>query len=146
LPEGSRRHLKVPGYVQAGSEWTPAESGNLCSPRSVYEYMMASRYWIALVLTGIAAVAVILAMAGSSWLIFAAFPPALGALACLAPRSWLSNDRYRLGLNLLAYVSVIPAAIAMAAAVGVTLFAVLVLPALATFVFLMWQVKSPAAE
>lgn len=124
----------------------PAESGNLCLTRSVYEYMMASRYWIALGLTGMAAVAVIVAMAGSSWLILAAFPPTLGALACLAPRSWASNDRYRWTLNLLAYVSVIPAAIAMAAAVGMTLLAVLVLPALVTFLFLMWQVKSPAAE
>jgi len=91
-------------------------------------------------------VAVILASIGSSWLIFAAFPPAFGALACLAPRGWLANDGYRWGLNLLACVSVIPAAIAMAAAVGVTIFAVLVLPALATFVFLMWQAKSPAAQ
>jgi len=107
---------------------------------------MASRYWIALGLTGMAALAVIVASLGSSWLIFAAFPPALGALACVAPRSWLANDRYRWALNLLAYVSVIPAAIALAAAVGTTLFAVLVLPALATFVFLMWQVKSPAAR
>jgi len=120
--------------------------GNFIGPGYVYEYMMASRYWIALGLATMAAVAVVLAIAGSVWLIFAAFPPALGALACLAPRRWLSNDGYRWALNLLAYVSVIPAAIAMAAAVGMTVFAVLVLPALATFVFVMWQVKSPAVQ
>ena len=107
---------------------------------------MASRYWIALGLAGMAVAAVILAVAGSFWLVFAAFPPALGALACLAPRSWLSNDRYRWALNVLAYVSIVPAAIALAAAVGMTFFAVLVFPALATFVFVMWQVKSPAAQ
>jgi len=126
--------------------WALAKSGNLYSPRSVYVYMMASRYWIALGLTGMAAAAVILAIADSFWLIFAAFPPALGALACLAPRAWLSNDGYRWAMNLLAYVSIIPAAMALAVAAGMTLFAVLVLPALATFVFVMWQVKSPAAQ
>jgi hypothetical protein len=108
--------------------------------------MTASRYWIALGLAGMAAVAVILAIAGYFWLIFAALPPAFGALACLVPRTWLSNDGYRWAINLLAYVSIIPAAVAVAAAVGMTLFAVLVLPALATFVFAMWQTKQRAAQ
>jgi len=108
--------------------------------------VIASRYWIALALAAMAAVAVVLAWVDAAWLIFAAFPPALGAFACLAPRSWLSNDSYRWSLNLAAYLSIIPAGIAMAAAVGMTLFFVLGLPALATFVFLMWQTKKPATQ
>jgi len=105
---------------------------------------MTSRYWIALVLAGLAAVTVALAALSSIWLVAAVFPLAFGALACVAPRAWLSNDVYRRMLNILAYASTIPAGIALAAAVGMTLFAVLVLPAIATFVFVMWQTKSPA--
>jgi len=107
---------------------------------------MSSRYVIGLVLGCLAAVAVSLAFISNIWLIPAAFPFAVGSFACLAPRAWLSSKRYRWGLNIVAYLCVIPAAIAMAAAVGMTLFAVLVLPALATFVFVMWQTKSPAAR
>src|SRR5574341_1502733 len=107
---------------------------------------METRYWIALALVAMAAIAVVVAFAGSFWLVFAAFPPALGALACLAPRSWLGNDSYRWSLNFLAYFSIVPAAIAMAAAVGMTLFVILALPALFTFVFLMWQTKKPATQ
>jgi hypothetical protein len=107
---------------------------------------MEPRYWIAFGLAFLAGLAAVLAVLDSFWLIFAAFPFAFGALACIAPRGWLSNDAYRRALNALAYVSVIPAGIAMSAAVGMTLFLILGLPVLLVFVFTMWQVKTPATQ
>ena len=108
--------------------------------------MIERRYWIAAALAAFAALAVGLAAAGSSWLVFAACPFVLGALMCIAPRAWLSNNAYRRTRNALAYASVIPAGIAIAAGIGVTTFAVLALPALCTFVFVMWQTRQPAAQ
>lgn len=80
--------------------------------------------------------AVLLAIADSIWLIFAAVPFTFGALACIAPRAWLSNAGYRRGINFLAYASIVPAAIAMASAIGFITVAAVALPALATFVLL----------
>ena len=108
--------------------------------------MLERRYWIALGLAALATLTVVLAAAGSFWLIFAACPFVFGALTCIAPRAWLSNDAYCRTRNALAYVCIIPAGIAIAASIGVTVFAVLALPALCTFVFLMWQTKQPAAK
>jgi hypothetical protein len=107
---------------------------------------MPSRYWIACGLGAMGTFAAVVATFTTFWLLFAVVPFALGALACLAPRPWLSNDAYRRSLNVLAYASIIPAAVAIVAAVGVTYFLLLALPALLTFVFVMWQTKTPAAE
>jgi hypothetical protein len=86
-----------------------------------------------------AAAAAVLAFVDSFWLAFAAIPPAFGALLCIAPWSWLSNAKYRRTINVLAYISMVPAAIALSAAVGFVTIAIIALPAAATFVFVMRQ-------
>lgn len=107
---------------------------------------MPSRLVIGLVLTILCGVAAAIALTSNIWLLPAAFPFAFGAYACLVPRPWLANEVYRATHNAIAYFCIIPAGVAIAASVGVKLFAVLALPALCVFVFLMWTVKRPVAE
>ena len=96
--------------------------------------MIERRYWIALALGGLAAAAVVLGVTSSFWLVLAAFPFAFGAVLCIAPRAWLSNAGYGRAINVLAYASMIPAAIALAGVIGFVTVAVVALPVLATFV------------
>jgi hypothetical protein len=100
---------------------------------------MESRYWIAIGLFSVAAVAIALAMVNSVWIGLAAIAPAFAAVLCLAPRSWLSSARYRRAINALAYASLVPAAIALAAAVGFGMMAIIAIPGVATFVLVMRQ-------
>jgi hypothetical protein len=56
-------------------------------------------------------------------------------MLCVAPRSWLSNAAYRRTINIVAYISAVPAAIALSAAVGFVTVAITALIAAATFIF-----------
>jgi hypothetical protein len=85
------------------------------------------------VLFSIAAVAMTLAFVDSFWIGLAAIAPTLAGVACLAPRSWLSSGRYRRAIDALACASIIPAAVALAAAVGFTMSALIAVPAALMF-------------
>jgi hypothetical protein len=106
---------------------------------------MESRHWIAVGLLGIAAVAMTLAFVDTFWMGFAAIAPILAAMACLAPRSWSSSTRYRRAIDVLACASLIAAAVALAAAVGFGITALIAVPAGVTFVLVMWQSREASS-
>jgi hypothetical protein len=114
------------------------------SKEEMRRHPIENRYLIAAGLIVVAATAILLALTQSPWLWFAAVPPALGAVMCCAPRSWLSSTSYRRTINFLAYASLIPAAIALAAAIGLVTVAIIALPAAATFVIVTRMSGSPA--
>jgi len=107
---------------------------------------MESRYWIAMGLFGVAAIAMTLAFVDTFWIGFAAIAPILAAMACLTPRSWMSRGRYRRAIDALACASIIPTSVALAAAVGFTTSALIAVPAAVTFGLVMRQSRESSTD